>query len=264
MVAHHEGFADADPRRVRTQHVEVGGAQRERFSHSTCLPALCGGQRQRHAGGWAAGCRPPRSPGRPAAPRTNRRPWDAERPAAASATPGCATRSRRRRRAPRRFLRIAGTTLSVAMRRRRECPSELVSAAAFSAVVAVRRAGDRRWREDGSSGSTPPRTSNPPMTRRILARRRLACCPRARRLRQPEAATPQSKMTFFVTSVNPARVAAIWRPGRRRRALPGTGHRGRCRQAHLARLPGDDEQRPAQVNARDRIGTGPWQTSRAS
>ena len=53
------------------------------------------------------------------------------------------------------------------------------------------------------------------------------------------------------------------RPGRRRQALPVAGASGRSRQPHLARLLSASaaDGKPA-VNARDRIGKGPWQNAK--
>ena len=54
------------------------------------------------------------------------------------------------------------------------------------------------------------------------------------------------------------------RPRRRRPAVPVAGERGRRRRPHLARLPehaGRSPGAPA-VNARDRIGSGPWHNAK--
>ena len=114
-----------------------------------CRPGR--GQRQRHAGGWAAGCRSPRSPGRRAAPRTNRRPWGCRaRLPRRRPTPGCATRSPRRRRAPRRPCAAPARPCRWRCAPSRECPSVPVSWLRSSAVVAVRRPALPPMARDGS------------------------------------------------------------------------------------------------------------------
>jgi hypothetical protein len=75
----------------------------------------------------------------------------------------------------------------------------------------------------------------------------------------PPAGSPTptpARMTFFVTSVGLGKGGD--RTCGRRRALPGSC--GRCRRGHTWHAYLSTQGRPGQpaVNARDRIGTGPW------
>jgi hypothetical protein len=77
--------------------------------------------------------------------------------------------------------------------------------------------------------------------------------------------TGPAGMSFFVTSTNPGRGGDLGGPRGRGPALPGAGAGGRRRPPHLARLPehaGAALNSPAFVNARDRIGSGPWQNAK--
>ena len=78
-----------------------------------------------------------------------------------------------------------------------------------------------------------------------------------------EAATPQSKMTFFVTSVNPGKggdLGGLAGADAHCQALAtAVGAGKRTWRAYLATTSNGQPQ----VNARDRIGSGPWQNVQA-
>ena len=76
MEAHHEGFHHDAVLRALAQLLGLRGVDRDRLLAQHVLAGL-GGLRwsAARAGGWAAGCRPRRHWGRPAAPHRCHRPW---------------------------------------------------------------------------------------------------------------------------------------------------------------------------------------------
>ena len=74
------------------------------------------------------------------------------------------------------------------------------------------------------------------------------------------AQAQQKDMTFFITSAGPGKGADLGGLDGRRRALPGARQGGGRRRPDLARL--SEHPRRRRVNARDRIGKGPWQNAK--
>ena len=75
----------------------------------------------------------------------------------------------------------------------------------------------------------------------------------------------KDNMTFFITSVGPRQGRRPRRPRRRRCALPAARAGGGRGQQDLARLSEHQCGRPGgAVNARDRIGNGPWQNAKGA